>query len=360
MRIMGITDSIDEYEQAPAGLKENEFLWMSCSRQNFEARLPEIQEILTRIDGQPLLDFHAKDLLSTQQLSHYDYTSAYDVIIFRHMNTACSPSADIVTNNAAPISTADISAPDISSHSVGFIVYNRILLSVFDEQDPCLEQLRQKLQEYKVSGAGNARHIAARIPSCPDELMLYLVDTLVGNYTNLRQDLSLKLEYWQAALMSSEKSIPSGHWEILFKTRNALYLLDDLYEDQNVTLRAWQESIEKDKQIPYIELLTVRARDVIEHIERTRSYVNRLQAALESAIQIHFSATANHTNQVMRVLTVITAIFLPLNLLTGLFGMNFNEMFLTKYSWGFWLILALMAANTVFLVRYFARKKYLK
>ncbi|MGL4668797.1 MAG: CorA family divalent cation transporter, partial [Saezia sp.] len=253
-----------------------------------------------------------------------------------------------------------ITAPNISSQTVGFVVYNHMLLSVSDEKNMDLEQLRQKLLENKTSMTGRVRNSSVHVPSSPDELMLYLTDTLVGNYSALRHDLSQKLEYWQATLMNADKSIPSNYWEVLFKTRNALYLLDDLYEDQSITLRAWQESVENDQKTPQIEILSVRARDVIEHIERIHSYVNRLQAALESAIQIHFSATSNQTNQVMRILTVITAIFLPMNLLTGLFGMNFEGMFMTKYSWGFWLVVLIMCANTIFLIRYFLRKRYLR
>ena len=362
MRIIVIADSIYECDQAPEYLKENEYLWLSCTHQELESKESEIQSILAQFNEQPLLDFHIKDLLSTQQFSHYDYTSAYDVIIFRHLNSSCFTAIDTATNTSTETTskTVSIAAPDINTQSVGIIVYDHILLSVVDEQDPCFEPLQQKLLDNKTSMAGRVRHTSAHLPSCPDELLLYLVDTLVGSYTNLRYDLSQRLEHWQAVLMNSEKSILSEHWEALFKTRNALYLLDDLYEDQSVTMRAWQESVENDSSSPNIELLTVRSRDVIEHIERTQSYVNRLQTALESAIQIHFSATANQTNQVVRILTVITAIFLPLNLITGLFGMNFENMFLTQYSWGFWLVLALMVVNTTVLVRYFWRKSYLK
>jgi Mg2+ and Co2+ transporter CorA len=63
---------------------------------------------------------------------------------------------------------------------------------------------------------------------------------------------------------------------------------------------------------------------VLEHIERVLTHVRRLEQASEAAVQMHFSAVGQRTNDIMRTLTVLTAIFLPLNLITGIFGMNFE------------------------------------
>ena len=60
------------------------------------------------------------------------------------------------------------------------------------------------------------------------------------------------------------------------------------------------------------ELLRVRSRDVLEHIERVLAHVRRLESSAETAVQMHFSAQSNRTNDIMRALTVLTAIFLPL------------------------------------------------
>ena len=84
------------------------------------------------------------------------------------------------------------------------------------------------------------------------------------------------------------------------------------------------------------ELLRVRSRDVLEHVERVLTHVRRLESSAESAVQMHFSALGHRTNSIMRTLTVLTAIFLPLNLITGIFGMNFEWMPLIKNRHGFW------------------------
>jgi Mg2+ and Co2+ transporter CorA len=79
----------------------------------------------------------------------------------------------------------------------------------------------------------------------------------------------------------------------------------------------------------------------------------------ENAVQMHFSAQSNRTNEIMRTLTVLTAIFLPLNLLTGFFGMNFEGLPLIHSPRGFWIIFSLMLALGVGLSWFFWRKRYL-
>lgn len=352
MRIIGIENTAREYTQAPQALSGSEFLWLSCARSEFEECLPDIQEILTNLDGRPLLDFHIQDLLSTQQPSHYDFTSYYDVIVFRRLTAYNMDDSENENPDACELSLARY----ISTAPVGFIIFDRILLTVHDDIEH-RNQFAAKLLNDNTASTGRLRRTGLHLPISPDELMLRLVDFLIDGYVDLRRHLSHQLDRWQNALLSTEQ--PQTNWQALFESRNALHQMEDLCEDQSVAIKAWLESIEDEGDDSNTELLEVRARDVIEHIERSRSHVHRLESSLEGAIQLHFSATANRTNHVMRTLTVLTAIFLPLNLLTGLFGMNFADMFLTKYSWGFWLVLVVMLANTAVLVHYFSRKNYL-
>jgi len=87
--------------------------------------------------------------------------------------------------------------------------------------------------------------------------------------------------------------------------------------------------------------------------------VRRLETSSESAVQMHFSLQGSRTNAIMRTLTVLTAIFLPLNLITGVFGMNFDALPLIHSSGGFWLAFGLMALVVVTLVWWFRRNRYL-
>jgi magnesium transporter len=107
------------------------------------------------------------------------------------------------------------------------------------------------------------------------------------------------------------------------------------------------------------ELIMVRSRDVLEHIERVVHHVRRLEQNAETAVQMHFSVQSHRANDIMRVLTVLTAIFLPLNLIAGIFGMNFEFIPLVHKADGFWIAMGAMGVIAVVLVVVFRRKRYL-
>ena len=74
---------------------------------------------------------------------------------------------------------------------------------------------------------------------------------------------------------------------------------------------------------------------------------------------MHFSALGHRTNSIMRTLTVLTAIFMPLNLVTGIFGMNFDALPLIHSATGFWIASLLMLALAIGFGYFFWRKRYL-
>jgi magnesium transporter len=74
---------------------------------------------------------------------------------------------------------------------------------------------------------------------------------------------------------------------------------------------------------------------------------------------MHFSSVGQRTNDIMRTLTVLTAIFLPLNLITGFFGMNFDALPLIHQRTGIWIAVSLMVLLGAGLSVFFWRKRYL-
>ncbi len=88
-------------------------------------------------------------------------------------------------------------------------------------------------------------------------------------------------------------------------------------------------------------------------------HVRRLEQSTETVVQMHFSVQSNRTNDIMRTLTALTAVFLPLNLIAGIFGMNFDFIPLIHKQDGFWWAMGAMAVIAVALVLLFWRKRYL-
>jgi Mg2+ and Co2+ transporter CorA len=193
--------------------------------------------------------------------------------------------------------------------------------------------------------------------------MLRMVNHMVDSYLDLRRLLTRQLGELQHQLLAPKRQVTD--WQVMLDARNLLHLLEDTCEDQRSAVQEWLDALDEwpapaDAQAQRErDLLRVRSRDVIEHIERVLTHVRRLESSIETALQIHFSAQGQRTNDIMRTLTVLTAIFLPLNLITGIFGMNFDALPLIHRQTGFWIAVAVMIGVGVGLGAFFWRKRYL-
>ena len=88
MRVFTVgTGSVQESDTLPTHLPDTGYVWIACARREFEVVQQHVQAALTSLCGGPLVDLHVSDLLNNQLPSHYDYTSLYDVVVFRRLAT---------------------------------------------------------------------------------------------------------------------------------------------------------------------------------------------------------------------------------------------------------------------------------
>ncbi|HEY8908518.1 MAG TPA: magnesium transporter CorA family protein [Rhodoferax sp.] len=377
MRIFVIHDTIvNEDTAATLGnldLPAQGFLWVTCTRSEFEQRHSDLQAMLQRLCGVQLMDLHVSDLLNQQLPSRYDYTSRYDMLVFRRL-----ASTHGLEESASPQplrSPTKRSGPPIlrriDTSPVGFVVFDKILLSVHPEDGHLRNAYAQRLLNANgtpvspLGTASDSRSTGARgVPTGPADLMLRIVNHMVDGFLALRRDLTHQLDHWQGELINPKARF--SNWRTLLDARQALHLLDEICEDQRSAIQDWIEALktwpENDAQLSQHErdMLQVRSRDVLEHIERVVHHVRQLEQNAETAVQIHFNAQSHRTNEIMRTLTVLTAIFLPLNLIAGIFGMNFDFIPLLHRSNGFWLAMIAMGLTAAGLVVFFWRKRYLE
>jgi magnesium transporter len=357
------------------GLPASGFIWISCSRSTLEAQLGPIQTVLQQLCGPALLDLHVSDLLNPQLPSHYDYTSQYDIVVFRRLATANTAQGTRTVGEHAPAAlvTGHVAIPAatkggppilrrIDTSPVGFAVFDRLLLTVHPSDCSVRDAYAAKLLQ--AGASTDVRNSSgARYPASPADLMLRIVNLMVDGYLALRRELTHQLDHWQTELLN-----PKGHfanWAALLDARQALHQLDEICEDQRSCIQDWIEAVKTwpDPADPGAarerELLQVRSRDVLEHIERVVHHVRRLEQSAETAVQMHFSAQSHRTNDIMRTLTALTAIFLPLNLIAAIFGMNFDSIPLLHVHSGFWWALGSMLTIALTLGLVFWRKRYL-
>jgi len=348
------SDQLVELSQWPVELPAKGFIWIGISRQALEPALPELQSALQRWTGGQLVDLHVSDLLNAQLPSHFDYTSWYDLLAFRRLLASGRGEAD--ESQAAARRTIEA----IDTSPVGFAVFDRVLLTVHPSDCLVREYFAQRLAQLR---QGADLRGTSRLPASPADLMLRMVNHIVDSYLELRRLLTRQLGQLQEELLNPHSHF--NNWRLLLESRNALHSLEDICEDQRSAMQEWLDALEElpkpadDAAAREQELLRVRSRDVLEHIERVLSHVRRLEQSAEGAVQLHFSALSNRTNSIMRTLTVLTAIFLPLNLITGIFGMNFDALPLIHTATGVWIAFGIMLAVGTGLGLFFWRKRYL-
>ena len=389
MQIIEFTaDSLRFVDALPAQAPADGFVWVFLDRDEFEAQRLSLQEACQKIGGSALLDLHCQDLASAVHPSHYDYTSVYDIVIFRRLATHTEVQAEVQKdaavaayhgqggtprpnlNRAAPVPKRG--APvfsNIRSKAVGFAIFDKLLISVHPPSCYSAKNFIERfLSDAKFNvDLGSAR---SRRPLDPADLVLRMVNAMVDSYLDLRKELSAQLEHWQTELLRPNSRF--NNWASIMTARSQLHVLEDLCDEQRDAMQEWLDSLREQPLSDMVSFaadprlaqaqhdqLIARARDVIEHIDRVVHHARRLEQSAETVVQIHFSAQGNRTNDIMRTLTALTAVFLPLNLITGFFGMNFEFLPLIHTSYGFAVAVAVMVLVAVTLVLVFWRKRYL-
>ncbi|MFY7904769.1 MAG: magnesium transporter CorA family protein [Burkholderiaceae bacterium] len=364
MRVFLIANGqVTEQAVLPTTLPEGGFWWVTLARREFEVLQADVQAMLAQLCDSRLVDLHVSDLLNNQLPSHHDFTSVYDVLVFRRLAT--SQTETDLANPGQPVHvTRDGSMPRvfrrINTNPVGFAVFDRLLLSIHPANCAVRDGYAERLL---ASHALDARTGTARLPASPPDLMLRVVNQMVDGYLELRRELTRDMDRWQEELLDERGRFHD--WRSMMHTRLSLHMLDEVCEDQRSAIQDWIEAVHTwapatDKAAKHErELLLVRSRDVLEHIERVIHHVDRLERSAETAVQMHFSVQGSRTNDTMKTLTALTAIFLPLNLVTGFFGMNFEFLPLIHDNDGLWWAVAVMVGVATVLGWVFWRRRYL-
>jgi len=363
MRLFHIqAQQVLEIDDLPQARPHSGYYWLAFSRREFELMQSQVQYLLQSLESAQVHELHWQDLLNNQLPSHYDYTSAYDLMVFRRLAPGRSET-DLSHPGTILHRSRGLTGPEIlnriDTSPIGFLVFERVVLSVHPTDCAIRDHFIQKLCGPSVRAGPS---LSARLPASPPELMLRMLSTVVDGYLDLRRELTRQLDHWQKHLLDPGNRF--NNWSGLLDSRMTLHLLDEICEDQRAAVQDWMQALDAwttsdDLPSQALEQLKVRSRDIQEHIERVVHHVNRLEQSTETTIQLHFNVQGNRTNEIMRTLTVLTAIFLPLNLITGFFGMNFETFDFIRREDGLMLTEWMMLLVVVVLGIVFWRKRYL-
>ena len=356
------SNHVSRLEQIDAGLPAQGFLWIDATHDEVAADPAAWRDAITKATGTQIYDPHMTDVINLSHPSYFDSTQDYAMVVFRKLALDGNGPPEELPDATNPATKRKIppALTKLATKPVTFLLMERALVTVHAVNSRTIEATRARLLELKNKRDGGPHTV--RPPASPEELMLRLLNAMVDQYLALRQPLTAQIDRWQRALLNPRS--PFNDWNALLDARIELRKLDHLCEGQRDAMQELRDymvdTMDTAHNTRIKDLMLVRVNDVMEHITRVLNHAQRLESTIESAVQIHFSAMAHRTSEIMRTLTVITALFMPLTLITGIFGMNFAIMPLLKDESGFWIAMGMMAVIVVVLLIFFWRKRYLE
>lgn len=336
------------------------FMWIDCTHDEVACDTDAWRDQIEKLTNIRVYDLHLKDICNLSHPSYFDATQDYELVVFQKL--ALNGEANGVTNSVTDINKKKIPAAlhRLQTQPVSFVLIGNTLVTIRAAQSRTIEGMRTRLLSYKPKDSNS---LSSRLPSSPEDLMLRLLNLMVDQYLDLRQPLTNQLDRWQHALLDPRK--PFNNWVALLDSRVELRKLEHLCEEQYDSIQELRDHFvdtydAKGSELSRAkDLLLVRTNDVMEHINRVLNHTRRLEASLESSVQIHFAAVAHKTSETMRLLTVITALFMPLTLITGIFGMNFTKMPWINDDTGFKWTIGLMGLSVLLFLIALGLQSYL-
>jgi magnesium transporter len=230
----------------------------------------------------------------------------------------------------------------IVSEQVSFILGSQWLISFQEQQGDIFDNLRQRLRD----NIGTIRQHGV------DYLLYRLIDTIVDNYFFVIESFSEQIEGLE------EKVLQMPSRQTLYDIRNLKRELIK-FRKSTVPLREAVSSLHKDDNA-LIKKGTIRyLRDVYEHIIQVNDSIETQRDLLASIMDLYLSGISNSMNQVMKVLTIIATIFIPLTFIAGIYGMNFDNMPELHWKYGYFGVWGLMIIIFLAMILYFKKKGWL-
>ncbi|MEK6967359.1 MAG: magnesium/cobalt transporter CorA [Nanoarchaeota archaeon] len=185
----------------------------------------------------------------------------------------------------------------------------------------------------------------------PDFLAYSLIDAIIDNYFGILENLGEAIEQLEDELAKNPQQ--SDLKKLFGLKREVTTLRKAIFP-----LREIIGKVEKGDSSLIKKGTEVYFRDVYDHAVSMIDNIDTFRDMMSEMVDIYLSAQSNKLNEVIRVLTVISTIFMPITFIASIYGMNFRYLPELEWRYGYFSVLALMAAITVVMLIYFKRKKW--
>ncbi len=237
----------------------------------------------------------------------------------------------------------DDNADKVMIEQISLVLGSGFVLTFQERAGDVFEGVRDRIKHHK----GKIRKMGA------DYLSYALIDAIVDNYFVVLENMSGLVEDVEQRLHDHPEDVAANDIHIL--KRELLYLRRSILPAREVMGQLARH--EENELIS--DSVDVYFRDVHDHVLQVAESLETTREMLTSLLEIFHSTQSNRMNEIMRVLTVISTIFMPLTFIVGIYGMNFEHMPELKWDYGYFLCLGVMAVVAVVMFLYMKRTRWL-
>jgi len=279
-----------------------------------------IEKIGCQFNIHPLL---MEDIMNTTQRPKIDDLGKYICLIIK-------------------LITFDEKAMELRVEQLSLVFNDDFVLSFQESESGIFKPLRERIR----NGLGRIRKMGT------DYLTYTLMDAVVDHYFVVMESMGEKIDSLEDEVVANPKretlrGVQQLRNEILLVRRSVW----PLREVVSLLERAESPLVDKTTAIYF--------RDVYEHTIQVMDTVDTYRDILSGMFDIYLSSISNRLNEVMKVLTIIATIFMPLTFIVGLYGMNFDFMPGLRWEYGFWVVCAVMLLISGSMFLYFRKRKWI-
>jgi magnesium transporter len=236
----------------------------------------------------------------------------------------------------------DKAASRIAAEQVSILITPQVVVSFQEQPGDVFDSVRERLRQ----GKGRIRTMGA------DYLAYSLLDAVVDNYFVMLEWVGERIDRIEEALISNPSQEIAHQIQALKKemltNRKAIWPMREMVG----ALRRGDCPLIQAETLPFLS-------DVYDHVVQVIDTAETYRDMASALRDTYLTVISNRMNEVMKVLTIIATIFIPLTFIAGVYGMNFEAMPELKWPWAYPAVMAVMAAVAVIMLLYFKRKKWL-
>ncbi len=230
---------------------------------------------------------------------------------------------------------------ELDIDQVSLILGKKCVITISEKDtdvfDPIVKRLQQRMSRFRKLGA--------------DYLAYSLLDVIVDNYFTVLESFGEKVELVEDQMMD-------GNGRQTLRTIHELKRQLLLLHKAVWPLREVLSFLERDESLMMQETTDIYIRDLYDHVIQVMDTTDTLRDILASMLEVYLSSSSNRMNEIMKVLTIISTVFMPLSFVVGVYGMNLRNMPEMDWPLMYPILWLVMICISVSMLIYFKKKRW--